>query len=113
MLAILLFNRPNHLSRVSMKEIWLPTSTAAVGRNVWKRIRAAFSVFFSKATLQVSLFKILANYHDSSGVNLLNVVEFLVVSTFIQNSRLYFECSFDSQPCRREDVVQIESTCCF
>ncbi|CAM6091278.1 unnamed protein product [Calypogeia fissa] len=47
--------RPSHLSRVSMKDIWLPASKA--GKNVLKRISAAFSVFFSRATLQEPAFK--------------------------------------------------------
>lgn len=46
------YMRPKMLARVSMRDIWKPASKAACGNNPWKQIRASFSVFFSRSTLQ-------------------------------------------------------------
>ncbi|KAJ7534550.1 hypothetical protein O6H91_13G099100 [Diphasiastrum complanatum] len=48
--------RPNYLSRVSMRDIWLPTSKSICGDNFWKRLKASFSIFFSSSTLQEPAF---------------------------------------------------------
>ncbi|KAG6544674.1 hypothetical protein Mapa_013864 [Marchantia paleacea] len=60
--------RPNFLSRVSMKDIWLPASKAAVGKNVWKRLGSAFSVFFSQVTLQEPAFQELVLLYTDDGL---------------------------------------------
>lgn len=49
--------RRNYLTRISMRDIWLPASKMVCGGNVWKRMRSAFYVFFSRSTLQEPAFR--------------------------------------------------------
>ncbi|BBN19679.1 hypothetical protein MPTK1_8g12690 [Marchantia polymorpha subsp. ruderalis] len=60
--------RPNFLLRVSMKDIWLPASKTVVGKNVWKRLCSAFSVFFSRVTLQEPAFQELVLLYTDDGL---------------------------------------------
>lgn len=61
------YMRPKMLTRVSMRDIWKPASKAACGNNPWKRIRAAFSIFFSRSTLQEPAFQELVLLYNSAG----------------------------------------------
>lgn len=60
------YMRPKMLARVSMRDIWRPASKAACGNNPWKQIRAAFSVFFSRTTLQEPAYEELVLLYNQS-----------------------------------------------
>lgn len=49
--------RKNFLSRVSLKDIWKPATKEICENDVWRQLRAAFSVLFSRSTLQEPAFK--------------------------------------------------------
>ncbi|KAH9321748.1 hypothetical protein KI387_016387, partial [Taxus chinensis] len=48
---------PNFLSRVSLKDIWKPATQEICGNDIWRQLQAAFSVLFSRSTLQEPAFK--------------------------------------------------------
>jgi hypothetical protein len=54
------------LARVSMRDIFKPASKAACGNNPWKQIRAAFSIFFSRSTLQEPAYEELVLLYNQS-----------------------------------------------
>lgn len=58
--------RPKMLARVSMRDIWRPASKEVCGNNPWKQIRAAFSVFFSRSTLQEPAYQELVLLYNKS-----------------------------------------------
>lgn len=60
------YMRAKMLARVSMRDIWRPASKAACGNNPWKQIRAAFSVFFSRSTLQEPAYQELVLLYNQS-----------------------------------------------
>ncbi|KAG0619199.1 hypothetical protein M758_4G122900 [Ceratodon purpureus] len=62
------YMRPKMLARVSMRDIWRPASKAACGNNPWKQIRAAFSVFFSRSTLQEPAYQELVLLYNQSKI---------------------------------------------
>eukprot|EP00250_Pteridium_aquilinum_P013352 c21287_g1_i1 orf=119-2398(+) len=49
--------RGNNLARISMRDIWLPASKAVCGNDPWRRLQAAFLIFFSRSTLQEPAYK--------------------------------------------------------
>lgn len=51
------YSRTNFLSRVSLKDIWKPATKEICENDVWRQLRAAFSVLFSRSTLQEPAFK--------------------------------------------------------
>lgn len=60
------YMRPKMLARVSMRDIFKPASKAACGNNPWKQIRAAFSIFFSRSTLQEPAYEELVLLYNQS-----------------------------------------------
>lgn len=60
------YMRPKMLARVSMRDIWRPASKAACGNNPWKQVRAAFSIFFSRSTLQEPAYQELVLLYNQS-----------------------------------------------
>nr|PNR55464.1 hypothetical protein PHYPA_006361 [Physcomitrium patens] len=60
------YMRPKMLARVSMRDIWRPASKEVCGNNPWKQIRAAFSVFFSRSTLQEPAYQELVLLYNKS-----------------------------------------------
>ena len=61
--------RPKMLERVSMRDIWRPASKSACGGNPWKRTQVAFSIFFSRSTLQEPAFQELVLLYNQSGTD--------------------------------------------
>ncbi|KAH7438192.1 hypothetical protein KP509_04G004600 [Ceratopteris richardii] len=49
--------RGSNIARISMRDIWAPASKMVCGNNLWKQLRAAISVFFSRSTLQEPAYK--------------------------------------------------------
>lgn len=67
--------RGDNLIRISMRDIWLPASKVVCGANLWKRVQAVFSVFFSRSTLQEPAYRelvLLYNVPNASNGDALN-----------------------------------------
>ncbi|XP_038971492.1 uncharacterized protein LOC103710724 isoform X3 [Phoenix dactylifera] len=49
--------RPNFLPRITLGNIWEPAMVESCGHNVWKRLKTAVSILFSRSTLQEPAFQ--------------------------------------------------------
>lgn len=49
--------RPNFLPRITLSNIWEPATMESCGHNVWKRLKNAVSILFSRSTLQEPAFQ--------------------------------------------------------